>query len=443
MKIKIGLLAIILVMSLLAGCGSDQQHPTVISREPSINGYEKVILENGLVILMQEDHRHDRVAMHIGVQLSPYDEFPDEQHKPGLNDVLFNLMPTGTGTLNTEQINNAFSQLGVYVYPIDQDDFKGFGLVSDSANLGESAKILFDILKDPSLTEDMLELIQNNYIKTLNSSQYYPESKLGDMFTRTFFRDTPLGTVTSAEDITSITREHLVLQHEAYVGPGRMTVSITGNFDTEVMVNNIRILSRDMPVVEESKSKEEIPVRPLTIEKIVMDDNTESPVLMIGYLISPSASFEDLFRLKLVSAQLNTRLLRLFREEKGGLAYSPRVELHTTKLYSAFIITVQTGPGKLEEVKTLTLEEIEKISRERITEAELETIKRSVKASIKMAGEVYEDENFDALFKEIIDYDLSNSDLASIINHLTDAQMISVADKYLVNPTIVMLDRND
>ena len=200
---------------------------------------DRVVLENGMVVYLLEDHELPLISMtatmRTGSWLDPVD-------KIGLASLTGSVMRVGGGGgLSAEQVDEELEQfagdLGISI-----------GRQSGSASLDVLSKdikrglqIFVGLIRAPAFEPARLELAKLQVIEGIRRRQDSPGSIVGREFVKLLFgADHPTARESSIESITRITRDDLIAFHRKTIHPNGMIVGVTGDFDKSAMVALLR-----------------------------------------------------------------------------------------------------------------------------------------------------------------------------------------------------------
>src|SRR5512134_53961 len=206
--------ALLLLASVMTACAGDLAlgDPRTMTFKPvefTPPEPERVVLENGMVVYLLEDHELPLItitaSMRTGSWLDPAD-------KVGLAALTGSVMRTGGGGgLSAEQVDEELEQFA-------GDVGIGIGRQSGSASLDVLSKdlkrglqIFAGLIRTPAFDPARVELAKLQAIEGIRRRQDNPGSIVGREFIKTLYgADHPSARESSVESIARITRDDLI-----------------------------------------------------------------------------------------------------------------------------------------------------------------------------------------------------------------------------------------
>jgi zinc protease len=379
-------MATVLALSVSAYAGgaalSDPRAMTFPPVEFSPPEPERVVLENGMVVYLLEDHELPLVSvtvtMRTGSWLDPID-------KVGLASMTGAVMRTGGGGgLSAEQVDAELEQFA-------GDVSIGIGRQSGSASLDVLSKdvprgleILAGLLRRPAFEPARVELAKLQALEGIRRRQDNPGSIVGREFTKVLYgADHPSARESSLESITRITRDDLIKFHRETVHPNGMFVGITGDFKRAEMLAALRHVFGDwqkgrVPELQIPDVSEFSIAQPVV--RFVNKDTSQTH-LRIGHL-SIKEQDPDYVALAIANDILGGSSFRsrLFNDvrTKRGLAYSVGSRLNTgTHDQGIWLMRAETKLTSTKEVIERFVANIERMRAEPVTDTELAEAKEA------------------------------------------------------------------
>jgi predicted Zn-dependent peptidase len=343
---------------------------------------ERVILENGMVVYLLEDHELPLVSvtvtMRTGSWLDPID-------KIGLASMTGAVMRTGGGGgLSAEQVDAELEQFA-------GDVSIGIGRQSGSASLDVLSKdvprgleILAGLLRRPTFEPARVELAKLQAIEGIRRRQDNPGSIVGREFAKVLYgADHPSARESSLDSITRITREDLVTFHRDTIRPNGMILGVTGDFKKDEMLAALRKVFGDwkkgtVPELRIADVPEAELSRPVV--RFVSKETSQTH-LRLGHL-SIKENDPDYVALAIANDILGGSSFRsrLFNDvrTKRGLAYSVGSRLNTgTHDQGVWLMRAETKLTSTQEVIERFVANIERMRAEPVSDTELAEAKEA------------------------------------------------------------------
>jgi predicted Zn-dependent peptidase len=200
---------------------------------------ERVVLENGMVVYLLEDHELPLVTitatMKTGAWLDPADRI-------GLAGIAGVTMRTGgTQRMGAEELDRELEHMAATVSV-------GIGTESGSAmldvltkNLPRGLRLFADILTVPAFDPARVELAKLQAIEGIRRRQDQPQSIAGREFAKLLYGpEHPYARESTVESVSRITRDDLLAFHARTVHPNGIILGVTGDFDKTAMLALLR-----------------------------------------------------------------------------------------------------------------------------------------------------------------------------------------------------------
>jgi predicted Zn-dependent peptidase len=154
-------------------------------------------LENGLTVLILEDHRFPTVSVQLNI--SGAGGVYDPPDIPGLASTTAQMLREGTGTRASKQIAEDIDRLGATFFASagQQSAATGINASGLSDNLDEWFALVAEILLTPSFPADELNNFKNRQKATLRQQRAQPGFLANERFSRAVFGGHPAAVVSS------------------------------------------------------------------------------------------------------------------------------------------------------------------------------------------------------------------------------------------------------
>lgn len=343
---------------------------------------ERVVLDNGLVVYLLEDHELPLVTitatMRTGGWIDPAD-------KVGLAAMTGTVMRTGGGGgLSAEQVDAELEQFA-------GDIHIGIGSQSGSASLDVLSKdlnrgleIFAGLIRSPAFEPARLELAKLQAIEGIRRRQDSPGSIVSREFTKALYgADHPTARESSVDSIKRLTRQDLIAFHRNTIHPNGMLLGVTGDFTKDEMLTSLRKVFGDWKkgAVPELKIPEVSDADMAQSVVRFINKDTSQTHLRVGHL-SIKESDPDYVALAIVNDILGGSSFRsrLFNDvrTKRGLAYSVGSRLMTGMHdQGVWLMRAETKMTSTQEVIERFVANMERMRKEPVTDAELAEAKEA------------------------------------------------------------------
>lgn len=306
-----------------------------------------------------------------------------------LEHLLFKSTPTRSAVEIAQAVDAVGGELNAftarehtcyYAHVLDTDLELAVDLVADVVLRGRCAA-------------DDVEIERDVVLEEIAMRDDDPEDTLGDVFLSAMFGAHPVGrpVIGSAQSIASMTRAQLHSFHMRRYTPERMVVAVAGNVDHDEVVSLVREffgprLVRGRKPVAPRKGTGRVTGRP-TLE--IVSKDAEQTHLSLG-VRTPGRNWDHRWALSVLNTALggglSSRLFQQIRETRG-LAYSVYSTVDTFSDSGALSIYAACLPERFDEVTRVTVDVLEAVARDGITETEYRIAKGSLRGGLVLGLE--------------------------------------------------------
>jgi len=284
---------------------------------------KRIVLPNGMVLLLQEDHELPLIdaTMRIrgGSRLEPAD-------KVGLVEIYGDVWRTGgTKDKTGDQLDDFLEARAAKVETDGNADSTIISFSCLKPDFEDVFKVFLDVLQNPAFREDKIALAQFQ----LNTSIARRNDDIGEIAHRVstqlaYGPKNPYARFPEYSTVAAVKRDDLVAWHQQYVQPNNIIFGVVGDFDSAAMEARIRQAFASWPKGPEAPK----PQIAFTPEKpqlyfVPKQDVNQSNIQMVAPGIERNNP--DYFAVQVMNyafgAGFSSRLMKDLRTAKG-LAYN-------------------------------------------------------------------------------------------------------------------------
>ncbi|MFA5455927.1 MAG: pitrilysin family protein [Sulfurimonas sp.] len=300
--------------------------------------------------------------------------------KAGLAKFSAKVMNEGTKKLGSSAFAEALESKAIHISASTGKETFVIEVGCLKEELDEGLKYFEMLLKDPNLTEDVVDKVKTTTLGSLarkeNDFDYIASSELNALlFDGSVLAKPSLGTVESVksitlEDVKKFLADNLVIS--------KLMVVVGGDIEAEDVKTKVTKIIKAMDVGENGEVKNySITKEPK--EKIVKKE-TEQAYIYFGSPYNISVDSEDYYKARVAtfilgSSGFGSRLMEEIRV-KRGLAYSAYAKIDVTKSSSHMNGYLQTKLDSLQEAKKTVKEVVAEFVKNGVTKDELEQTKK-------------------------------------------------------------------
>lgn len=333
---------------------------------------ERVVLPNGLVLLVSERRALPIVAVSVYVRAGSVLDPPDGG---GLANLTGSLLTRGTARRSGAEIDRAIESVGGSLGSGGGRDGAAVSLGVLSKDLPLGLDLLAEVLTQPSFPEDELRRKLSEIQAALENAESDPESVAGRALAPLIYPGHPYAkpAIGTRASVATLDRAKVSAFHRTYYRPDATTVVVVG----DVSAADVRagLLARLGGWHAPAVPLPSVPVAPESVlpgARTIVRKLTQTTV----YLGRPALRQRDPDYPALVVASYilgggsTSRLYTRVREERG-LAYGVGSSVGAARHGSSLIVSLQTRNESTEDATRLVREEMRRIGSAEVTPAEL------------------------------------------------------------------------
>ena len=399
--------------------------------------HSRVVLENGLRIITVPMPSFESATVLVMVKAGSRYE---NKKNSGISHFLEHMAFKGTQKRPSAQaISSIIDGIGGEFNAFTSKEYTGYYIKSQKTHIGLSLDLLSDMLMQSKLDEKEIEKEKGVIIEEINLYEDTPARKIGDIYERLLYGDTPMGWDIAGERdiIRAITREDFVKYMDTLYSADNMTVVIAGGIDQDKAVEQVKKYFGKMKQfktapykpVKEAQKKPGLLLRPKSTEQV----HIEVGVRTAGI------ETKDRYPLSVLAAILGGGMSsRLFEEvrEKRGLGYYVRTHSEHYEDVGGVSSTAGVDPKRVAEAVDVIMAEYQKVAAGKmgITDEELKKAKEYLKGHLVLE---LEDSRSVAGFyahAELLEEKIRNPDeVLEKIDKVTKDDVNAVGKKYFKN----------
>jgi zinc protease len=349
-------------------------------------GPQLVTLDNGLRLVVEEDHSAPVATVHLFVGTGSALE--DTYLGDGISHFLEHVLGEGSQTRTREQIERDETLLGNVANAYTTHAVVGYFVVTSGGQTLQAVDHIADYVLHPIFPETEVETQRGIILREMAMGEDDPSRELWNLFARTVFHISPEGvpTIGYVDQFKAVTRDDLVALHRRFYVPANIVAVAVGDFRAEEVIARMREVLGKLP--PRAYHAPVLPAEPpqLAPRRLERHDARYTRgYLMLGY---PTVSLysPDMYPLDVASYILSngaaSRLVAKLRDDQGLVdsigSYS------STPTYGAgiFGVSATADPEKLPAVEQAVLAELQRLQREPVAQAELDRAKRQKEADL-------------------------------------------------------------
>jgi len=400
---------------------------------------QKFEFENGLRLLVKEDHRLPFVEFRAVFRGGVLAETAENN---GVSLLTAKLLLKGTSTRNAEAIANEIESLGGSIESYSGNN--SFGVNSEvlSTDFTTGLDLVADVILRPTFPEAVLERERQIQLAGIRAQKDELLPTASKMMRRAMFGDIGYGLHTNGTEksVQGIDVTDLKRFHENFVRPNNCVLAVFGDVKAEAVRAAV-----DKHFGTWAKGGKPIDNKSLAaslseVKRVVETRDKKQAVMVIGF---PGTTLhnDDRYALELIQeacSDLGSRVFVRIRE-KLGLAYYVGAQNFLGVVPGFFAFYVGTEPEKVALVEAELLKEAEALRTEGLTDEELKRAKAKVVGQKKISRQDLGTFAMNSALDEIYGLGYAHTDVEDEkYEAVTLEQAKAVAQKYLQSSALVV-----
>ncbi|RMF91953.1 MAG: insulinase family protein, partial [Nitrospinota bacterium] len=341
---------------------------------------ERVVLDNGMVIYLLEDHSLPLFRLHALIRTGSIYDPPDKAGVATLTGQV--LRDGGTERMDSETLNE---ELDFIAASLETDIGLEMGSVSLSLlqkDIDVGLAILADVLRRPVFSEDAFLVAKGRLQESIRRENDQAGRLASREFRKQLYAHSPYGRYPTLQSVSRIQRADLQAFHRRYFVPNNLILAIAGDFERAALLQKLQDLFADWAPQQVSFPPLPEVKPPPTMRVYYIEKEIPQTQIRLGTL-GIRRNSPDLFPVRVMNYILGSggfaaRLFRTVRSERG-LAYDVG-SFFDLFVYQPgpFLAFAETKASSTYAVVSLMREEIDRIRTEPVSDEELAAAKEAI-----------------------------------------------------------------
>ena len=346
----------------------------------SNQGVRRLVLENGLTVLLKEDRSAPMAALQFWVGAGAIHE--GAQLGGGLSHYLEHMIFKGTETRGPGQVSKEIADAGGEINAYTSNDRTVFHATLPAARWLVGLEVLADAVFHPAFPEDEWAREREVILREVDMGEDDPGRVMGRLVWETAFRVHPyrVPVIGWRDILTTMNRDDLVAYHRRHYSPDNMILAVAGDIPVAEMEAAIRDRLEKIP--RTPLAPELIPAEPPQLAERTGRKTGPYEVTRLGWVFhATDLADADTPALDVLASATgsgrSSRLVKRLREERQ-LVLDVETWNYTPKDPGLFGISAECEPDKEAEVIAALREEVARWQTEPFDAAQIERARREV-----------------------------------------------------------------
>ncbi|MGB9586745.1 MAG: M16 family metallopeptidase [Armatimonadota bacterium] len=395
-------------------------------------------LPNGMKVIVREEHAVNLAAVDIWVKAGSVCETPD---KNGVAHLVEHMIFKATKKYGPGQIDKEIEGLGAELNGGTSKDWVHFYTTVASEYLSIALDALADAVVNAQFRPEDIEKERQVVLDEIARAENNPSQRAFNLFSQVAFSVHPysLPPTGSRDSVSRLTREDLISFYRRYYRPENTCVVIVGDVSQETALELVKkafsgFEGRGRPTEADSVPPTEPP--PAGTKVRHFKSLNGKTYVVVGYQAPPASEFSDACALDVILAVLGDTYrgrIASALNAKGIQFSSINTDFITQRYPTTFSVCVATQDRDTNAIISAILSELQRLSKEPLSTAELTHGKRMVEGS-----DLFEQETVSGqaralgLYATVASFDLALK-YGETVRNITAVDIMSVAKKYFTN----------
>lgn len=397
------------------------------------NGTQKYHLSDGATMLYTPNSSNDIIAISIyakGGQL--LDKIA------GTANLTAATMMKGTKNYTSLELSQVLEDNGIKIVPSVGADAFSITVLTTKDEYDKTMELLNEVVNNAIFEDYEIEKVKSDKLSAIKTNKDVPIKQAIEEYRDMIYKNTPysISSKVLEKNIQNIKKSDIIEYYNKIFNPKNIVISINGNIDKDKTIQDLNKIfepKADSQTFDYKIYDSKIP-RITTPRTNTIKMPTETAWILLGWQTDGVLSEKDYATLQVIDSILGTGMSsRLFKElrEQEGLAYQLGTGYSPNVLRGSFMMYIGTNPATLEKSKQGLFSEIEKLKTEYVGDKELKDAKEKLIGNYVIGLETNLDKASNTGWYEASTrgYEFKEK-YVDLINSVTDADIIEVANKY-------------
>lgn len=347
--------------------------------------YKKIILKNGLTVILHPMPFVNSVSINIAIGAGPRYETKETS---GLAHFLEHMLFEGTKNMPTaKDVAQYIERVGGIGRAFTDKEYVSCNAKVPKQHLEVAFSYLSDVLLNPLLENNAIKREKGIVMEELKRSKDNPESDMWDLwFEWIWGGNQSLGrsTLGNKSTIENITREQLQSYFNSYYHAANMVIAVVGNFSiNEAEKYSLKYFGKNK--YKDIPKFTKVAFEPQKIHTKIINKSSHQVQLILGYATNISYDHKDRLVVKVIADILSTGVSsRLFHRliYELGISYSAGAYSWIFADNGLFSVFGGFSPDNIKKAIKVIIEEIDKLKKEKVSNRELDEAKEKDKSQL-------------------------------------------------------------
>jgi zinc protease len=344
-----------------------------VNAMPGPDDTTRVVLDNGLVLLVRENHAAPVVVIEGHLPAGSVHESADQA---GLASFVASMLTRGSAAYDFDAFNETIEGMGAHLGVSASDHATSVGGTSLSEDFSTLLNVLADVVQRPTFPAQHMARVRSQTLVQIQERDEDTEGVAMLRFRAEVFGDHPYGRsgLGYATTVPTISRNDLVAFHQARYTPQGAVLSIVGDIETDRVVGEVTRQWRDWQGTRPDRG---VPswaaLDRVRQARVVLPGKTQADLVIGGPAVA--RAHPDYFAVRVANTILGRfgmmgRLGEVVREEMG-LAYYVYSTQEAGSLTGVWYAAAGVNPAHVDQAVAAIQDEFARLCDEPVGDEEL------------------------------------------------------------------------
>ncbi len=342
--------------------------PTIKFQKPEV-----FKLDNGLTVIVVENHKLPRVNASLRIDNSPV----RLRDKKGSDDLLSALLGSGSKTVSKDEFNKKIDFYGAYVNLYDG----GFSLNTLSKFFPEILKLTADQALHPKFSKEEFKKEQEKLIESLKTSEKSTPAAARRVMQKLAYGQHPYGEITTIDHLKNIQLEDVNQYYKKQFTPNNAYLIVVG----DVKLKDVKKMTKEhfgswakAPQVRGTAlpAIKNVPATEVDFVHMPNAEQTEIKVVHRSDIRKNNPDYQKVLLMNSILGGDFNSYLNMTLREKHGWTYGARSRFGTNKYGDLFQASTSVRNAVADSAVVVTMAQINKIVNEKVDPKVLENNKQ-------------------------------------------------------------------
>jgi len=390
---------------------------------------EKIILQNGLTLLLKEDHSSKTIALEGYLKGGLWLE---EEKNAGVCNFVTEMLLKGTEKYDTDELTRKIDSLGIELHAQATSDYSRVSLLTTTESFKEGLELFAQALFYPVFPEKEVKSTRIDITAQIQKIKDSSYDLTNQEFAREIYKNSPYKrpVLGYEETVGRLSSEELKKFHSQIFVPANTVLSLVGDFNSEEMRNLLRSQFEKIPsvpapeftLIDEPSQKKE--------KSLTIPQEKQQTTFNLGRM-GASVANPDFLPLKLVERILSSRLFFKYVYEEG-MAYRMWTYMQSRLGSAPFTFEMGVSPDNFSRARNGILDEVEKLLKSPLPDKDVETARSNLVSGFYLSQQTNTEQARTMAFYEMagLGY-MYPENYPDLVKQVKTEEIMNAAKKYL------------